>query len=137
MPWSPGALAREYPAAKMCAWSAIHSITAFARASLALEDDRPQEAAETLRELHHEAETKSWNHFALVVGTELSKALLAASEPFEALHAFCDVLKGTASAGIYQMVLDGGPQIGKLLQMFCERAQLTASFASCCRMRIV
>jgi LuxR family transcriptional regulator, maltose regulon positive regulatory protein len=118
-------LADRYPARHLCAWSAIHFITAFARASLAVADDRPQEAAETLRELHHEAEMKRWNYFALMLGTELSKALLAANKPFEALQVFCDVFKGTASAGIYQMLLDGGPQIGKLLQMFCEHARRT------------
>ena len=59
---------------------------------------------------------------------QLSKALLAANEPSEALKTFCGVLRAAASAGIDQMVLDGGPQIGWLLLLFQENTRRTGDF---------
>jgi LuxR family maltose regulon positive regulatory protein len=117
-------LSCQYFAPQTCAWSAIHFITAFARARLAAADNRPREAAETLRELQHEAETKDWNYLTLTLRIELSKAL-AANHPVEALQTFCDLLKRAASAGIQQLVLDGGPQVGRLLLMAQENARRT------------
>jgi len=121
-------LADQHPAPHACAWSEIHFISSFARALLSVANNRPLEAAEALVELRHEAETKCWNYYALMVDTELSKALLAANKPSEASQAFCDVLRVTASAGIYQMVLDGGPQIGNLLTTFQDNARRTGQF---------
>ena len=118
-------LVEKYPAPVTCAWSAIHFIKAFGGAIFALADNRLQEAIGTLRGLSHEARTNNWHYHAVTLERELSKALLAADEPSEALTIFCDVLKAAALSGIYQMVLDGGPQIGTLLLMFRENVRRT------------
>ncbi len=118
-------LTAEYPAPVTCAWSAIHFITAFGRANLALADSRVQESVGILKTLHHEAETTNRLYVAFTVAMQLSKALLAANEPSEALKTFYGVLRAAASAGIDQMVLDGGPQIGRLLLLFQENTRRT------------
>jgi LuxR family maltose regulon positive regulatory protein len=118
-------LAEKYPAPFMCAWSAIHFITAFGRANLALAKNRVLESVEILGKLYREAETNNLGYFALMLGTELSKALLAANQPFEAMKVFGHVLRAASSANMDQMVLDGGRQIGRLLLMFQESAGRT------------
>jgi LuxR family maltose regulon positive regulatory protein len=111
-------LAAEYPAPIACAWSAIPFITAVGRANLALADNRLQESIGILKTLHHEAETTNHRHVAFILAMQLSKAVLAANEPSEALETFCGVLRAAALAGIDQMLLDGGPEIGELLLLF-------------------
>ncbi len=118
-------LTAEYPVPVPCAWSAIHFITAFARANLALADNRTPESISILRTLHHEFQATNHLYIAFVLAMQLSKALLAANEPSEALKTFCNVLRAAASAGIDQMVLDGGPQVGGLLLLFQESARHT------------
>jgi LuxR family maltose regulon positive regulatory protein len=118
-------LAAKYPVTTTCAWSVIHFITEFGRARLASGENRLQESIGTLRNLYHEAEISKRHYHTMMLGTELSKALLAANETSEALRTFCDVLRATASVGIDQVVLNGGPQIGKLLLMFQDNARRT------------
>jgi LuxR family maltose regulon positive regulatory protein len=118
-------LAVEYPAPITCAWSAIHFITAFARSRLASADNRWQESIGILRALHHEAEATNRAYIALTLAIPLSTTLLAANELTEASKTFWNALRIAASAGIDQMILDGGPQIGMLLAMIQEDAQRT------------
>ena len=118
-------LAEKYPAPLTCAWSAIHFITAFGRANLALAKHRVHESVEIFGKLYYESKANNGGYFALMVGTELSKALLAANQPIEAMKVFIDVLTAASSAGVDQIVLDGGRQIGSLLVMFHESARHT------------
>jgi LuxR family maltose regulon positive regulatory protein len=121
-------LAEAYPAPLTCAWSTIHFITAFGRARLASVDNRLQDSIGILRALQHDAEMTNRHYLALMIAIQLSTVLLTANKPAEASKTFCDALKTTASAGIYQMILDGGPQIGRLLAMFQENAQRTGHY---------
>jgi LuxR family maltose regulon positive regulatory protein len=121
-------LAEAYPAPLTCAWSTIHFITAFGRARLASVDNRLQVSIDILRALQHDAEITNRHYLALMIAIQLSTVLLTANKPAEASKTFCDALKTTSSAGIYQMILDGGPQIGRLLAMFQENAQRTGHY---------
>jgi LuxR family maltose regulon positive regulatory protein len=53
---------------------------------------------------------------------QLSKALLAANEHNQAEKVFRHVISIAAPAGIYQTILDQGPEIGALLFRFDENA---------------
>jgi hypothetical protein len=61
----------------------------------------------------------------LCLAAQLSEALLAADEAAEASQLFHEDLRLAASAGIYQTILDEGPEIGTLLLRFQENARRT------------
>jgi LuxR family maltose regulon positive regulatory protein len=75
--------------------------------------------------LRQQAEAINNHYFALRVATQLSQALLAADEPTAAADVFQEVLRLAAPAGLYQSILDEGPEIGVLLLRFQENAQRT------------
>ena len=76
-----------------------------------------------MRALRHEAKATNNHYRALCLGAQLSEALIAADEGVEASHVFRDVLRLAAPTGIYQTILDEGPEIGTLLLRFQENAQ--------------
>jgi LuxR family maltose regulon positive regulatory protein len=108
-------VAQDHPAPKSCAWSDIHRYGALARANVALAQDRAQSAISILTKLQQEAHEAHAYYFALRVGTHLATACLRAGERADALVAFRKVLKAGVQVGLYQTILDQGPEIGALL----------------------
>lgn len=115
----------EYPAPSRCAWSIIPIITARGRASLAEAENRLKDSARILRALHGEANLAQYHYVALMAAVQLSTILLKLGETDTASNVFCDSLRIAASADMYQVILDGGPQVGKLLLIFQEDARRT------------
>jgi LuxR family maltose regulon positive regulatory protein len=118
-------LAEEYAAPTQCAWSDIRTYTLLARAFLGSAENHLQDTIAIFRALHQEAEAANNHYFALRLATFLSEALLSADEPGEAAHVFQEVLSLAAPAGLYQSILDGGPEVGTLLLRFQENARRT------------
>jgi ATP/maltotriose-dependent transcriptional regulator MalT len=125
-------VAADYPAPKSCAWSDIHRYGALARAHVALSQDRPQSAISILEKLQHEADDAHNYYFGLRVGTHLATAFLRAGDRADALRVFRKVLSAGAKAGLYQTILDEGPEIGTLLSDVRKdpRAADSADFVS-------
>jgi LuxR family maltose regulon positive regulatory protein len=118
-------LAAEYTLPTRCAWSDIRNYTLLARSLLSSAQGRVEDTIDTLRTLHHEADAANDRYSALRLATQLSQALFAATDPTEALHLFGEVLGLARKAGLYQSILDEGPEIGTLLLRFQEAAQST------------
>jgi LuxR family transcriptional regulator, maltose regulon positive regulatory protein len=118
-------LAREYSAPTRSAWSEIPRYEALARAHAALAQNRSQDALIVLRTLHQEATASHSDYFALRVATQMSVALLGANEPEEAENTFRRVVGVAGRAGIHQMILDQGLEVGTLLSQFQEDTQRT------------
>ena len=72
------------------------------------------------------AERRHGDVLAIRLRTLLALVWLAANERTRAIEVFLDVLKVAAPAGVYQSILEVGPDIGSLLQAVCEDAQHTA-----------
>jgi hypothetical protein len=70
------------------------------------------------RALQREIKSVHNHYFALRVATHLSVVRLSANQVTEALSGFRSVLNVSAPAGIYQTILDEGPRVGDLLQLF-------------------
>jgi LuxR family maltose regulon positive regulatory protein len=83
-----------------------------------------------LKKLQDEADEAQNCYFGLRVGTHLATACLHAGERTDALTAFRKVLKAGAQAGIYQTILDQGPEIGTLLSAVREEPVRTPDFTS-------
>jgi LuxR family maltose regulon positive regulatory protein len=96
-----------------------------ARALLGSAHNRHQDTIAILRALRQEAIATDNHYRALCVAAQLSETLLAADEGAEASHIFHDVLRVAAPTGIYQTILDVGPEIGTLLLRFQDNAQRT------------
>ena len=126
-------VAADHPAPKSCAWSDIHRYGALARAQVALSQDRSQSAISILRKLQHETDDAHNYYFSLRVGIHLATACLRAGDRADALAAFRKLLKVGLQAGLYQTILDQGPEIGDLLSGVREepaRAADSADFVS-------
>ncbi len=108
-------VAADHPAPMPCAWSDIHRYSALARAHVELSQDRSQSAISILKKLQNEADEAHSYYFGLRVGTHLAMACIRAGERAAALAAFRKVLKAGIGAGVYQTILDQGPDIGTLL----------------------
>ena len=108
-------LVGKHPAPKSCAWSDIHRYSALAHAHVALSQDCSQSAISVLVNLRREAEEAHNYYFGLRVGTLLATAYLGAGARTDALAAFRKVLNAGVHAGLYQTILDQGPEIGGLL----------------------
>jgi LuxR family maltose regulon positive regulatory protein len=109
-------VANEYPAPKPCAWSDIHRYAALARAHVTLSQARSQTAISILQNLQREADDGHNSYFGLRVGTHLAAAYLHSGERADALLTFRKVLTSGSQVGLYQTILDQGPEIGSLLQ---------------------
>jgi LuxR family maltose regulon positive regulatory protein len=118
-------LAGEYSAPTRCARSDIRHYTLLARALVGSAQNRQQDTISILRALRQEAIATDNHYRALCVAAQLSETLLAADEGAEASHMFHDVLSVAAPTGIYQTILDVGPEIGTLLLRFQDNAQRT------------
>jgi DNA-binding NarL/FixJ family response regulator len=115
-------VAEEHPAPQPCAWSDIHRYGALARAHVALAQDRSQAAIAILENLQREAEDAHSDYFGLRVGAQLAVAYLRAGERADALAAFRKVLNAGLPGGLYQTIVDQGPEVGTLLSDIREEA---------------
>jgi LuxR family transcriptional regulator, maltose regulon positive regulatory protein len=105
----------EYPTPKSCARSDIRRYGILARAHVALAQDQPQSVTSALENLQGEADDAHNNYFGLRVGTLLAMAYLRAGARTDALVTFRKVLNAGQHVGLYQTILDQGPDIGALL----------------------
>ena len=94
-----------------------------ARALLGSAHNRQQDTIAILRALRQEAIATDNHYRAFCLAAQLSEALLASDEAAEASHLFREVLSLAAPTGIYQTILDVGPEIGTLLLRFQDNAQ--------------
>jgi LuxR family transcriptional regulator, maltose regulon positive regulatory protein len=108
-------IAEEHPAPKSCAWSDIHRYSALARAHVDLSQDHSHSAISILKKLKNEADDAHSCYFGMRVGTHLATAHLRAGERAAALLALRKVLNVGVQVGLYQTILDEGPEIGTLL----------------------
>jgi LuxR family maltose regulon positive regulatory protein len=88
-------------------------------------EDRLQDAVCLLRALRQEAEANNNRCAALRLGVQLAGSLLAMGEPAEASRVFNEVLTAAAAAGLYQSILDEGPEVGTLLLRTRDNARRT------------
>ncbi|MBV8526164.1 MAG: hypothetical protein JOY71_29325 [Acetobacteraceae bacterium] len=118
-------LTGQYPTPTRCAWSDIQHYAALGRARLAAAQNRRHDTISMLERLHREAKAAHNDYRALSLAAQLAVALLAANQRTEAADAFRSVLAVGSSAGVYQTILDQGPEIRTLLLRFQEGAART------------
>jgi LuxR family transcriptional regulator, maltose regulon positive regulatory protein len=104
----------------------IENYRALGAASVAAAQYRTEEAVATLSAALQNAERRHGDALAIRLRTLLALVWLAANERTRAIEVFLEVVKVAAPAGVYQSILDVGPDIGSLLQAVCEDALHTA-----------
>ncbi|MFM0673596.1 LuxR C-terminal-related transcriptional regulator [Paraburkholderia sediminicola] len=104
----------------------IDDYRALGAASVAAAQHRTEEAAAALSTALQSAERRHGDFLAIRLRTMLALVWLAANERTRAIEAFREVLKVAAPTGVYQSILDVGPDIGDLLHAVCEDARHTA-----------
>lgn len=114
-------LAEQHPVTTRCAHSEIHELLVLARAAVAAAENRPHVAAALLRPLLENARAVHELYFSIRVGTALAAALFAADEVDEAMLVFDEVIHAAAAAKVVRAIIDHGPEIGALVQQFCDR----------------
>jgi LuxR family maltose regulon positive regulatory protein len=117
-----GRLAADHRVHSRCAWSDIHRYFELARAHVDLARGQPESAILILKELQREAVEANIFYFGLRVTADLAAANLRAGERGSAATAIRQVLIAGLQNGLYQTVLDQGPEIGGLLLMAREEA---------------
>jgi LuxR family transcriptional regulator, maltose regulon positive regulatory protein len=108
----------DNPSPNPSAWTDLRIYRLMGQALLCSVENRPSEAIAILRTLRQEAEAASDHYRALRFSMMLSEALLAGDERVESERLFSKSLSIAAAAGLYQSILDGGPEIGVLLHGF-------------------
>ena len=104
----------------------IDNYRALAAACVAMAQNRTHEAVEYLNAARRSAEARHGDDLALRLRTTLALAWMGAGKAREAIEVFGEVLKVAAPAGIYQSILDQGPEIGPLLQAMRDGTRNTA-----------
>ncbi|MFM0221921.1 LuxR C-terminal-related transcriptional regulator [Paraburkholderia dipogonis] len=104
----------------------IEDYRALGAASVAAAQHRTEEATTALSTALQSAERRHGAFLAIRLRTMLALVWLAANERSRAIEAFREVLKAAEPAGVYQSILDVGPDIGDLLHAVCEDARHTA-----------
>jgi LuxR family maltose regulon positive regulatory protein len=97
-----------------------------AAARVAMAQNRTHEAVEWLSVARRSAESRHGDYLALRLRTTLALAWMGAGKTREAIEVFGEVVKLAAPAGIYQSILDEGPEIGPLLQAIRDDTRNTA-----------
>jgi LuxR family maltose regulon positive regulatory protein len=118
-------IAKEYPAPKSCAWSDIHRYSALAHARVALLQDDSRNAISILKNLQREVDNAHSYYFGLRVYADLATAHFRAGERADALATLRKVLDKGLQEGVYQTILDQGPEIGTLLLSIREESART------------
>ncbi|WP_408505702.1 LuxR C-terminal-related transcriptional regulator [Paraburkholderia sediminicola] len=101
----------------------IENYRALGAASVAAAQYRTEEAIAMLSAALQNAERRNGDDLAIRLRTLLALVWLAANERTRAIEVFLEVVKVAAPAGVYQSILDVGPDIGSLLQAVCEDAR--------------
>ena len=109
-------LAAGGPASSPPVSAEIDNYRALGAACVALTQNRVHEAADMLSAACRSAECRHGDYFALRLHTTLALAWMGAGKRSEAVEVFAEVVKVAAPAGIYQSILDQGPEIEALLQ---------------------
>jgi LuxR family maltose regulon positive regulatory protein len=104
----------------------IEHYRALGAASVAAAQHRTEEATVVLSAALQSAQREHGDFLAIRLRTMLALVWLAANERTRAIEVFREVLKVAAPAGIYQSILDLGPDIGSLLHAAGEDARHTA-----------
>jgi LuxR family maltose regulon positive regulatory protein len=118
-------IAKEYPAPNSCAWSDIHRYSALAHARVALLQDDSRNAVSILKNLQREVDNAHNYYFGLRVDVDLATAHFRAGDRADALATLRKVLDKGLQGGVYQTILDQGPEIGTLLLSVRENAART------------
>jgi LuxR family maltose regulon positive regulatory protein len=122
-------LAADHPVSRPCAWSDIHRYSALSRAHVDLARGQPESAVSILKSLQREAVEANNYYFGLRVTTDLAVANFRAGESAGATAAIREVLNAGLQNGLYQTVLDQGPEIGMLLSKARDAATRTGESA--------
>ena len=101
----------------------IENYRALGAASVAAAQYRTEEAIAMLSAALQNAERRNGDDLAIRLRTLLALVWLAANERTRAIEVFLEVVKVAAPAGVYQSILDVGPDIGSLLQAVREDAR--------------
>jgi len=104
----------------------IEHYRALGAACVAAAQHRTEEATVVLSAALQSAQRQHNDFLAMRLRTLLALVWLAANERTRAIEAFREVLKVAAPAGVYQSLLDLGPDIGSLLHAVSEDARHTA-----------
>ncbi|HEX7907620.1 MAG TPA: LuxR C-terminal-related transcriptional regulator [Paraburkholderia sp.] len=104
----------------------IETYRALAAACLALAQDRTGDAVELLNAALRGLEIRHGDYLALRLRTVLALVWLSARERERAVETFREVLGVAARVGIYQSILDLGPEVGALLQAVRDETRSTA-----------
>jgi LuxR family maltose regulon positive regulatory protein len=118
-------IANEYPASNSCAWSDIHRFSTLAHARVALLQDDSRNAISILKNLQREVDNAHSYYFGLRVDVDLATAYFRAGDRADALATLRRVLDIGMKEGLYQLILDQGPDIGVLLSSVRENAART------------
>ena len=118
-------IAREYPVSNACAWSDIHRYSALAHARVALLQDDSRNAISILKNLQREVDNAHSYYFGLRVDADLAMAHFRAGDRADALVTLRKVLDRGLQEGVYQTILDQGPEIGILLSSVRKNAART------------
>jgi LuxR family maltose regulon positive regulatory protein len=110
-------LASALPCPSPCAWSDIHHYRALGSVHLAVAQNRLEDAVAALNKLLREVEGGQRNYFGLRLRLLLATVLLGANERASALETFNGALTVAARAGVFQTILDQGPEMATML---CE-----------------
>jgi LuxR family transcriptional regulator, maltose regulon positive regulatory protein len=104
----------------------IDNYRALAAACVAMAQNRTHEAVERLSAAQRSAECRHGDYLALRLRTTLALVWMGAGKVREAIEVFGEVVKVAAPAGIYQSILDQGPEVGPLLQAVRDDTPNTA-----------
>ncbi|SMG07007.1 LuxR C-terminal-related transcriptional regulator [Paraburkholderia susongensis] len=104
----------------------IDNYRALATACVAMAQGRTDAAVEDLSAARHSAESRHVDYLALRLRTTLALAWMNAGKVHEAIEVFGEVVKIAACTGLYQSILDQGPEIGPLLQAVRDATRNTA-----------
>ncbi|MEX3939673.1 LuxR C-terminal-related transcriptional regulator [Paraburkholderia sp. BR10937] len=113
-------LADSASTAATSAAAEIATYRGLARAYLAMAQGRTPDAADTLTATLQTIECRHGCYLALRLRTVLALVWMAANESARAVETFREVFKAAAPAGLYQSIVDQGPQIVPLLQAVRE-----------------
>jgi ATP/maltotriose-dependent transcriptional regulator MalT len=106
--------------------AAIENYHALGAAYVAAARHQTEEATAMLSAALQSTERRHGDFLAIRLRTVLALIWLAADERTRAIDVFREVLKVATAAGVYQSILDVGPDIGSLLHAVYEDARRTA-----------
>ncbi|KXU92829.1 helix-turn-helix transcriptional regulator [Caballeronia megalochromosomata] len=104
----------------------IGDYRALAAACVAMSRNRTPDAVDLLNAARQSAESRHNHYLGLRLRTTLALAWMSGGKRGEAVEVMGEVMKLAGPAGLYQSILDQGPQIGPLLQAVRDDTRNTA-----------